>query len=129
MKYLSFILLLAITTPSFASSGGGADSPFIALNPPIIVNIRDGQYVRHMQVNIEIKLVDKSQAGKIMLHLGPLRHELILLLSSQDATTISRPNGKEELRKTALKSLQDVMLSLEEEPIIEALYFTNFVIQ
>lgn len=130
MKYLSFMLFFAIANTSFAAGGGGgAASPFIALNPPVIVNIQDGEYIRHMQVNIEIKLVDKTNADKIMLHLGPLRHELILLLSSQDASSISRPHGKEELRKVALKSVQDVMQELEGDPLIEALYFTNFIIQ
>lgn len=130
MKYLSLILFFAIANTSFASAGGGgAASPFIPLNPPIIVNIQDGQYIRHMQVNIEIKLIDQTNADKINLHLGPIRHELILLLSSQDAASISRPRGKEELRKVALKALQDVMQKLEDDPIIEALYFTNFIIQ
>lgn len=130
MKYLSLILFFAIANTSFASSGGGGgSSPFIPLNPPIIVNIQDGQYIRHMQVNIEIKLIDQTNADKINLHLGPIRHELILLLSSQDAASISRPRGKEDLRKVALKAVQDVMQKLENDPIIEALYFTNFIIQ
>lgn len=130
MKYLSIILFFAIANTSFAAGGGGgAASPFIPLNPPIIVNIQDGQYIRHMQVNIEIKLIDQTNTDKINLHLGPLRHELILLLSSQDAASISRPHGKEELRKVALKAIQDVMQELENDPIIEALYFTNFIIQ
>jgi len=129
MKYLSIILFFAIANTAFAAGGGGASSPFIPLNPPIIVNIQDGQYIRHMQVNIEIKLLDQTNTDKINLHLGPIRHELILLLSSQDASSISRPNGKEKLRKVALKAIQDVMQELENDPIIEALYFTNFIIQ
>lgn len=130
MKFLSLIFLLLISNPSFAAGGGGGgNSPFIPLNPPIIVNIMDGQYIRHMQVAIEIKLVDKANAGKIDLHKGPVRHSLILLLSSQDSATISSALGKEDVRKKALKTVQDVMQELEGDPIIEALYFTNFIIQ
>jgi len=129
MKFLSLIFLLFVSSPSFAAGGGGGNSPFIALNPPIIVNIMDGQYIRHMQVIIEIKLVDQTKADKIDLHRGPLRHSLILLLSSQDAATISSSIGKETLRKKALETTQKVMEELEGDPLIEALYFTNFIIQ
>lgn len=129
MKFLSFIFLLIISTSSYAAGGGGSSSPFIPLNPPIVVNIMDGERIRHMQVVIEIKMVDPSNASKMDLHKGPVRHELILLLSSQDAGTISSALGKEQLRKDALEAVNKVLTELVGEPIVEALYFTNFIIQ
>ena len=130
MKFLSLIFLFILSNTTFASGGGGGgSSPFIPLNPPIIVNIMDGDKIRHMQVIIEIKLIDPSNAAKVDLHKGPIRHELILLLSSQDSATISSALGKEQLRKDALTAIQKVMQELEGAPIIEALYFTNFIIQ
>jgi len=128
MKLLSFIFLLILSSSSFASGGGGS-SPFIPLNPPIVVNIMDGEHIRHMQVIIEIKLIKEEDSSKIDLHKGPIRHELILLLSSQDAATISSAQGKEQLRNDALKAVQKVLQELEGDPIVEALYFTNFIIQ
>ena len=129
MKFLSLIVLLVVSSATFASGGGGGSSPFIPLNPPIVVNITDGQRIRHMQVIIEIKLTDPAKSAKLDLHKGPIRHELILLLSSQESATISTAQGKEQLRKDALAAVQKVMQDLEGEPIIEALYFTNFIIQ
>ena len=129
MKFLSFIFFLVISTTAFAAGGGGGSSPFIPIHPPIIVNIMDGKNVRHMQVIIEIKLVDPANSGKLDLHRGPIRHELILLLSSQDASTISSAIGKEQLRKDSLEAVQKVLQDLEGDPIVEALYFTNFIIQ
>jgi len=130
MKFLSLVFFLLLSNAALASGGGGGgSSPFIPLNPPIIVNIIDGDKIRHMQVIIEIKLVDPVNSAKIDLHKGPIRHELILLLSSQDAGTISSALGKEQLRKDALAAVQKVMQELEGAPIIEALYFTNFIIQ
>lgn len=129
MKFLSLIFFLLLSNTALAAGGGGGSSPFIPLNPPIIVNIMDGNNIRHMQVIIEIKLVDPADSAKIDLHKGPIRHELILLLSSQDAATISSALGKEQLRKDALAAAQKVMQDLEGAPVIEALYFTNFIIQ
>lgn len=129
MKFLSLFILLISASASFAAGGGGGSSPFTTLSPPIIVNIMDGRHVRHMQVIIDLKLTDPSKSSKLDLHRGPVRHELILMLSSQDAATISSAQGKEQLRKDALAAAQKVMQDLEGEPIIEALYFTNFIIQ
>ncbi|MDH5600336.1 MAG: flagellar basal body-associated FliL family protein [Gammaproteobacteria bacterium] len=130
MRFLSFFILLILSSTAFSAGGGGnSNSPFIPLNPPIIVNIIDGDKVRHMQVIIEIKLVDPLDSAKVDLHKGPIRHELILLLSSQDAATISSALGKEQLRKDALAVVQKVMQEFEGKPVIEALYFTNFIIQ
>lgn len=129
MKFLSMFVLLIITNASYAAGGGGGSSPFTPLSPPIIVNIRDGNHIRHMQVIIELKLTDPSKSSKLDLHKGPLRHELILMLSSQDAATIAQAQGKEQLRKDALAAAQKVMNELEGEDVIEALYFTNFIIQ
>lgn len=130
MRFLSLIVVLILSSSAFAAGGGGnSNSPFIPLNPPIIVNIVDGGKVRHMQVIIEIKLVDPTESAKVDLHKGPIRHELILLLSSQDAATISSALGKEQLRKDALAAVQKVMQEQEGKPIIESLYFTNFIIQ
>lgn len=130
MKFLSIIFLFTLASSAFASGGGGGgNSPFIPLNPPIIVNIVDGQYVRHMQVIVEIKLADPANGQKVDLHKGPIRHELILLLSSQDAETISSAHGKEQLRKDSLAAVQKVLQDLEGDPIIDGLYFTNFIIQ
>lgn len=129
MKFLSLVALLVLSNVSFAAGGGGGSSPFISLSPPIIVNIRDGNSIRHMQVIIEIKLTDPNLKAKIDLHKGPIRHELILTLSSQEAGNISSAKGKEQLRKDALAAVQKVLQDLEGEPIIESLYFTNFIIQ
>lgn len=51
------------------------------------------------------------------------------MLSSQEAGNISSAKGKEQLRKDALASVQKVLQDLEGEPIIESLYFANFIIQ
>ena len=97
----------------------------------------DGSRIRHMQVIIEVKVSKLDHASIVELHKGPIRHELILLLSSQDSATISSAQGKEQLRKMALEAVQNVLGKLEgskdggnkAEPIVEALYFTNFIIQ
>jgi len=129
MKFLSIILFLILPTSAFAAGGGGGPTPFVALNPPIIVNIVDGEYVRHMQVIVELKMVNMDDSPKVEMHKGPIRHELILLLSSQDMGTISSSQGKEQLRKDSLEAIQKVMQELEGDPLIEAVYFTNFIIQ
>lgn len=144
MKFLSLVILLILSSTSFAAGGGGGSSPFIPMTPPIIVNIMDGQRVRHMQVIIELKVSKLEHAAIVEQHKGPIRHELILLLSSQDTASISSAQGKEALRKESLQVVQNVLQKVlgkakkennesegenKADPIVEALYFTNFIIQ
>lgn len=130
MKFLSIIFLLSFASSTFASGGGGGgSSPFVSLSPPVIVNLVDGEYIRHMQVIIEFRVPNPDNVEKVLMHKGPVRHELILLLSSQDVATISSAHGKEQLRKDSLAAVQKVLQELEGDPLIDALYFTNFIIQ
>lgn len=130
MKPLLFVLLLSISSYSLAQSSGGGSSPFVPLNPPIIVNIMDGKHIRHMQVMIEMKVSDSNDAAaKIIQHNGPIRHKLLLLLSTQTSSSISTAQGKNKLRKDALAVVQETMQELEGAPLVEDLYFTNFIIQ
>ena len=58
-----------------------------------------------------------------------LRSNLILLLSDQSQDTLLSREGKEALRAEALAEIQRVMTELGGRPVVEALYFTSFVMQ
>lgn len=132
MKKIIAIILFAFSGSVLAAGGGGGPTPFIPLNPPIVVNIIDGDRIRHMQVMIEMHVKDFENSeitNAINLHKGPIRHELILLLSTQDISTVSSALGKEDLRKEALSLIQNKFKELAGKPLIDNLYFTNFIIQ
>ena len=112
---------------SFAASS--SNSPYIPLNPPLIVNVTDGKRVRHMQVSIQLKIDKPENAPHIENHRPAIRHELIMLLTGQDVSKLSSTQGKEALRLEAQTAVQKVLQEHTGQPGITGLYFTNLIIQ
>ena len=52
-----------------------------------------------------------------------------MLLSGRQAAEIKTVEGKEKLRSSVLEAVQKVMQENTGQPVVDALYFTSFVIQ
>jgi len=141
-----FFVLLSATQYSFAkdpapskpasagkSAAGTAqvEPPklYFKLEPSLVVNVDEGDVVRFLQVDAQIQFTDPLAQGIIEKHLPAIRHALVMLLSGQSVTDIKTSQGKEKLRESTLKQLQLVMKETTGEPVIDAVYFTGFVIQ
>ncbi|MDZ7802573.1 flagellar basal body-associated FliL family protein [Thiohalophilus sp.] len=102
---------------------------YTAMQPALVVNVNDKGRVRHMQVSVQLKLSDKTIEQYIQQYNPALRHELVMLLSDQPVKKLTSAQGKITLRDEALSALQKVMQEHIQLPAIEAVYFTEMVIQ
>jgi len=102
---------------------------YIKIEPPFVVNVDDGETLRFLQVNTELQFSDALAQPIIEKHMPAIRHAMIMLLSGQPAKEIKTPKGKETLRMAALEKVQKVMTDNTERPVVEAIYFTGFIIQ
>ncbi len=123
------LLSLGLLAPAFAAGGGGSSGPYLALDPPFVVNVQEGNRMRFMQVKAQV-LVDDSGLRRIIEHNMPaVRDAFILLLADQDAATVRSPEGRERLRQQALQAVEAVLGEFTNKTGIEGIYFTDFVIQ
>ncbi|MCE5231818.1 MAG: flagellar basal body-associated FliL family protein [Mizugakiibacter sp.] len=106
-----------------------AEPQYLALDPPFIVNFRDDEALRFLQVGIEVMARDKATLDALKAEDPVARNALVLLFSSQDYKTLSSRDGKEKLRGQALAELQKIVRQRTGKPGIEAVYFTSFVMQ
>lgn len=105
------------------------DAIYKALEPPFVVNIKDDDSTRFLQVAVEVMARDDKAIEAIEHHDARIRNDLILLFSSQTTASLNSLEGKEKLRAAGLKTIQKI---LEEEignPGIEKIYFTSMVMQ
>ncbi|MDR9435843.1 MAG: flagellar basal body-associated FliL family protein [Thiohalophilus sp.] len=102
---------------------------YTAMQPALVVNVNDNGRVRHMQVSVQLKLKNKNMEQYIQQYNPALRHELVMLLSDQPVKKLTSAQGKIALRDEALSALQNVMEEHIQVPAIEAVYFTEMVIQ
>jgi len=130
-KSLILLFLFGISQLSFASGGGSkvSASKYYLLSPPIVVNVNDKGRVRHLQISIQFRLDDPSEADLVQEHKPAIQHELVMLLSGREATDVRSVKGKEELRTKATEVLQNILQESTGKTLINAVYFTAFVIQ
>jgi flagellar FliL protein len=120
---------VAKTTELAAAETAHADPIYFTLAENLVVNFRSPGGTRFLQVGIELMTYDEEGVQTLERHAPVLRSELILLLSDQSQETLLSREGKEALRTEALGEVRRAMSELAGHPVVEALYFTSFVMQ
>ncbi|MCI4625747.1 MAG: flagellar basal body-associated FliL family protein [Candidatus Magnetoovum sp. WYHC-5] len=88
-----------------------------------IVNLTDNG--RFMKVGMDIE-VDEANEKLIEKKMSVLKDAIIILLSGKTYDSITRPEGKVQLKDEVLMSLNQ---ALDADDIVKNLYFTEFVVQ
>jgi flagellar FliL protein len=128
---------LAFTHSSKATESKTAAAPkptgpplYLALDPPFVVNFQADQLVRFLQVSIEVMSRDAKTVDLLKSNDPLLRNDLLILLANQKYSAIATPAGKEQLRTDALVAIRKDVLQAGGDPkLVEAVYFTSFVMQ
>ena len=132
-RYRIYLVLVCLffNVHSYAAGGGSAGpSPnYVSLHPAFIVNVTDGLAVKHMQVKAQLKLSSPELAVHIETHKPAIQHEMVMLLSGKPLSELRTIKGKEALRTEAVAVLQKFLTENTGEPVVEAIYFTEFIIQ
>lgn len=115
--------------PPPAAEGDQDPKIYFKLEPPLVVNVEEGDIIRFLQVDAQLQFAKQLAQPIIEKHMPAIRHAMIMLLSGQSVTEIKTSQGKEKLRESTLKVIQQVMTDTTGEPVVDAVYFTGFVIQ
>jgi flagellar FliL protein len=100
---------------------------YVELKPPFVVNLPGRPSL--LQVGISVR-VRSDEMVEFINHNDPMiRHNLLNLLSAADAKALKTRENKESLQAEMLKELNRVVTELKGPGEVEALYFTNFVMQ
>lgn len=135
MKRVIRIVLLGVLTlaPVMAQAvtggEGGAATAYFGIRPPIIVNIADGRNVRFMQIGVQFRVREAADSATLELHGDAIRHELLMLFSSQQIDQVTTVKGKEVLRQSAIDTVKQLLRKLTGKDMIDEIYFTSFIIQ
>ncbi len=103
---------------------------YVALDPPFVVNFEGDQAVRFLQVTVQVMTRDPATMEMLKANDPAVRNDLLLLLGNQKSATLATRDGKEHLRGDALAAIRHVIESAGGKPtLVEAIYFTSFVMQ
>ncbi len=89
----------------------------------------DNNQIRFLQIAIQIKLVDPATVADVTHHSDAIRHNVIMLLSSQELRGLYSVTGKEHLRSAALEEIRKALKGRADHIEVEDIFFTSFIIQ
>jgi flagellar FliL protein len=124
-----FAALLLLAPQTYASGGGDSGAAGGALYAKLgtfTVNLQNISEV--LQTDISVKLPNPQILDTIKMYLPFIKHELILLLSSQNAQEISTVAGKQKLIKET-KTAVNRALHVDPKDGVSDVLFESFVIQ
>jgi flagellar FliL protein len=102
---------------------------YIKLKPRFIVNFNVGTRQRFLQASIEIMTRSQGVVDAVELHNPMLRNEIVRILSEQEFKNLRMPEGRTELKSALQERLIEVLKAEAEVEGIEAVLFTDFVMQ
>lgn len=107
----------------------GKDVLYLPLEPAFVVNLRDADSLRYLQVGITLMTHDTKAIDAVKDADPVIRDALLALFSSQEYSAMIDPAGRTQLQAKALAAVQKVVHARIGSKGIDALYFTSFVIQ
>ena len=115
-----------------AAAIGPAGGPalYTSLHPPLVVNFTDGRGDSHfMQITMEVMARDPQVIDAVRTHAAAIRNNLILLYGNADYETVVTRAGKEQMLADALEEIRGIVRERTGKDGVEAVYFTNLIIQ
>lgn len=115
-------------------SSEGANHPpapasYLGLDPAFVVNLESGEEAHYLQAEVQLMARDAQALEAAKIHVPLLRNTLLMLFGQQKSADLATRAGKEKLQQAALAEVQKVLTAETGKPVVEAVYFTSFVMQ
>ncbi len=109
------------------------DSPkgeaiYLPLDPPITVSLDSDDSRKYLQISMSVMSRSDSVIHAIRKHRPAIRNNLNFLFSGLRFTDLATREGKEQVREAARDEIRKILQENGAASDVEALYFTNFVI-
>lgn len=92
---------------------------------PFVVNLADREGSRYLRMSVSIGVGESKEEKPDPILMTRVRNAMLAVLTTKTADEILTPQGKSVLRKELLKAARAAI----EEPHIEAIYITDFIVQ
>ena len=121
--------LVAVSVVRAEDAPIATETKYLHLEPAFVVNYGSTGRMKYLRTEIALKVSGNDAAATVSQHKPYIRNNLVMLLSAQEAETMNSSQGRESLRKVALDEVRALMVKLEGSPLVDDLFFSNFVVQ
>ena len=101
---------------------------FYTIKPVFVVNLNSSK-VKFMQINVDLMTRNPELVPKFSDNLPLIKNELVILFSNKSYDDVKTIDGREAMRREALKIVQTILQKEVGEPCVEDLMFSGFVMQ
>jgi flagellar FliL protein len=99
------------------------------LDPPFVANLPPGGKAKMLQAAVRVQTRDPALVSFLQQNDPMVRHHLLSLLGAQDAAGLLTRTGREQLQAEVQETLARLVRDSGAEGTVEAVYFTQFVLQ
>jgi len=99
------------------------------LDPPFVANLSPGGKAKMLQAAVRIQTRDPALVTFLQQNDPMVRHHLLSLFGAQDAAGLMTRSGREQLQADVQATLARLVKDNGGEGAVEAVYFTQFVLQ
>ncbi|MGH8443766.1 MAG: flagellar basal body-associated FliL family protein [Solimonas sp.] len=111
-----------------AAEARKAPPNYVPLDPAFVVNLESDD-TRFLQVQVQLMTRDAKAPDVLKVHEPRIRNAVLLLFSQQHPQDVATRDGKERLQAAVLAEIQKILTEETGKPLVEAVYFTSFVMQ
>lgn len=105
-----------------------ADVQYVPLKPSFITNYQDNR-LRYFKTDVTVIARGNATAEAISRHLPHIRHNLVMLFSSQSAEALNSLEGKQKLQEDAASQVAAVLNEENESSDVAGILFTSFIVE
>lgn len=105
------------------------DPSYVDLKPPFTVNLDPQDPVGFLQISLQVLTYNDDVAEELEKHKPLIRNNLVLLFGKQKSVDLREPQGKDNLQKSALETVQQVINQYGSGGEVDNVFFTSFVMQ
>ena len=103
---------------------------YVDMSPAFIVNLGNNVAAsNYLKAEVQLVVDGDDEADRIRYHTAPIRHELVMLLSSKTKEELKSPEAREALQTQALENMNKHLDLMEKNLKVEEVLFTTFIIQ
>jgi flagellar FliL protein len=123
--------LWALGLMGFIWAGMAQAVDYVEFDEHFVVNVGDPTKAKlsYVRANISLKVVDETTATRVRNHTPFIRDLIVRQLVRQQPDEVRTMEGKDKLRTSLLESIQSFLQEEENEPLVEEVMFTEFLIQ
>jgi flagellar FliL protein len=115
------------TDPNALAAKGTA--MYVSMPRPFIFNVPGASKDRLVQIKVQLLVRGSNNEETAKVHIPLLESTLLRTFSASNAEELITVEGKENLKKKALKEVQEALTGVAGSDVVEEVLFTGFVMQ